>query len=361
MAPRAAGRPQPQRVPLRDFAASQLSDWRKVLHDRLSEWEQWLQYMQPALGAMCWSREGCRAEVNVQSVCHVDHKIVAYHREALEVLFPMPTHRDRGCWWASQYAQTMEANVYFRGHILYFPGALRVLPGEPGGNFRRGRKMNTTNTTNHITLPSRASQYESHASYPRRCTPGISFTNLSTGVEARIRKLNTEAAGAVSRGEATAVANWKDVFATTYHDLRAVLRRLAWTNGTMQCFDKHVQHCREVGSADLPVRRKGGRVYYWDPSSRALTDTSTERALGLDHNFRQPCTADGPFAIGSEAVVDEYTLPRAVIVQVRRRQRNGQALAAQDPDKWKKIVFSKLSAHAAWKLAAYRCSEDELC
>ena len=57
----------------------------------------------------------------------------AWHVQALETLLPMPTHRDGGCWWASQFINTMEASLHFRGKTLYYPGALRV-----AGGFRDG-------------------------------------------------------------------------------------------------------------------------------------------------------------------------------------------------------------------------------
>jgi hypothetical protein len=68
------------------------------------DWERWLAFRQPAVGAMCWGNSCVRDPRRVwhASSCHSDHKIVAYHREALETLLPMTTHRDHDCWWAGQ-------------------------------------------------------------------------------------------------------------------------------------------------------------------------------------------------------------------------------------------------------------------
>lgn len=88
-----------------------------LLRDELADFEQWLRFMQPAIGSLCWGGSGCSKAFYFSSTCHTDHKFVAYHREALETLFPLPTHRDdEGCWWASQWAQSIEGSVYYRGH-----------------------------------------------------------------------------------------------------------------------------------------------------------------------------------------------------------------------------------------------------
>merc|ERR1712100_221007 len=49
---------------------------------------------------------------------HFDHAMVAYHNEALDDLFPLDTSLDAACWWTSQFMQSLDAALRFRGHVL---------------------------------------------------------------------------------------------------------------------------------------------------------------------------------------------------------------------------------------------------
>ena len=53
------------------------------------------------------------------STLHVDFLIIAYHREAVELLHPWVFDFDLGCTWASQLYQMYEMSLIYRNHILY--------------------------------------------------------------------------------------------------------------------------------------------------------------------------------------------------------------------------------------------------
>ena len=108
--------PTRQRVPLPEYARRRGLSQEAALDGLLYDFEAFLRRMEPAVGELCWGSAGCPSQFWVQSTCHTDHKIVAYHREALETLLPMPTHRDAHCWWAGQFSQTLELSLYSRLH-----------------------------------------------------------------------------------------------------------------------------------------------------------------------------------------------------------------------------------------------------
>jgi hypothetical protein len=51
---------------------------------------------------------------------HLDFIVLAYHREALEVLHPYVLTYDSQCAWSSQLMQMLEANLLYRNHVLSF-------------------------------------------------------------------------------------------------------------------------------------------------------------------------------------------------------------------------------------------------
>ena len=173
------------------------------------------------------------------------------------------------------------------------------------------------------------------------------------------------------------VVNFRDVFAVVYHDLRAVALRSAWTDGDMTCFDKLVAQFADQGALDQPVRVKGDRVYYWDPSSLAVTHSGGNghrRELGLSRVFTQPCTSNGPWAPGSDNISDPFMLPAdTALWRIWHGRKASHTLTipeqggmpAPQPN-WRppiniKFKFSTQSRHSLWKMAAYRCPLDELC
>ena len=189
---------------------------RRCLDSRALRVHSWLAFKQPAMGVLCWGEHlagRCRFQFQHTATCHADHKIVAYHREALETLLPMPTHRDRDCWWASQWGSNAEINLFYRGHWLYYPGELRVR-GFAGSLAPRG--------------PSR---YERHAKYPRE---GCGTNGTNRGAFMRIT-----------------------------HDLLHLAARAAWPNHTARdalavgrrCFAPLVKGClkRFQGALDGPI------------------------------------------------------------------------------------------------------------
>jgi len=189
----------------------------RILRDELADFEQWLRFMQPAMAALCWGGSGCTSSFYHASTCHTDHKFVAYHREALETLLPMPTHRDdEGCWWASQFIGSLETTVHYRGRYLYYPGDLRI--------------------------KSRASKLEVHAKYPRALCGAEQSDKLTPAL--------------YSRG----------LFGRIYLDLKMVLEHQAWQDGDMQCLDDLVTRCRRRGHGTLDVFGTIGKrhlAYYW--------------------------------------------------------------------------------------------------
>merc|ERR1719247_1599889 len=54
----------------------------------------------------------------------MDHIWIGYHHEAVDALWPLRSDgpadgswRDHECWWTSQWVQSMEAAMMFKGHV----------------------------------------------------------------------------------------------------------------------------------------------------------------------------------------------------------------------------------------------------
>lgn len=62
----------------------------------------------------------------VQAISWFDHMFIAYHREAVDVLFPWVTELDGLCVWHSQWIQMLEHALFLRNHLLLLP-SLRVV------------------------------------------------------------------------------------------------------------------------------------------------------------------------------------------------------------------------------------------
>ena len=71
--------------------------WEAALDSLLGDFEAFLGRMEPAVAALCWGSSGCPQHFHVRSTCHTDHKIVAYHREALEAELHMRPMRVCTC------------------------------------------------------------------------------------------------------------------------------------------------------------------------------------------------------------------------------------------------------------------------
>lgn len=56
----------------------------------------------------------------VQALIHIDFLMMAYHREALEILHPWILDYDNDCIWASQLMQSFETAIVYRNHQLVF-------------------------------------------------------------------------------------------------------------------------------------------------------------------------------------------------------------------------------------------------
>ena len=53
--------------PIADYAQARGLKPAHVLHRKLSDFERWLRFMQPAVGSLCWGE--CGAEVSSRSIC----------------------------------------------------------------------------------------------------------------------------------------------------------------------------------------------------------------------------------------------------------------------------------------------------
>ena len=222
----AKGLPERREMGFRDYAKVHGSRWvhsavgggagGDLLHERLVDWERWLRFKQPAMAAMCWGASGCRPHFWHAATCHSDHKIVAYHREALETLLPMPTHRDASCFWASQWSTNVELSLLYRGHWLYYPGAIRVRD---------------------VWGPGKRARYEKHAGYPKI---GCGTNGSTHGAFYRI-----------------------------FSDLVHLATRHAWKTNSTSCFETHIQGClrRWQGALDGYPALPKHKPYFWQPGS----------------------------------------------------------------------------------------------
>ena len=271
--------------------------WHVHLDHLLSEWERWLSFRQPAVGALCWGASCIPgARIWHASTCHADHKIVAYHREALETLLPMPTHRDRDCWWAGQFSQTLELSLLLRGGLQFHPGALRVL-FKTTTTSRQQFPLNPRGSAGHAQAAVRKSQYERHAVYPReKCFDNYSeplpwnATSMATNSHSRGTVLSPRGA---TRGAAARRARRRSsmnsiarpgIFSLIHRDLSEMLRgaSVGWSSEEVACFDKLVARCRAHGEIDLPVAPARDTPYYTDAYEAAtMASTATRAQRGL--------------------------------------------------------------------------------
>ena len=83
--------------------------------------ERDLQTWMPAIGAPLFPSQPHFMYPTATSVSHVDHIYIAYHREALEVLFPKVTKYNHRSWYHSDWLQILEHTVAYRNHLLIFP------------------------------------------------------------------------------------------------------------------------------------------------------------------------------------------------------------------------------------------------
>ena len=80
---------------LRDYAKAVRMRWAEALDMLLRDWERWLRFRQPAIGALCWGNSCIQgARIWTHGTCHSDHKIVAYVRDATPTLH---YQRTRAC------------------------------------------------------------------------------------------------------------------------------------------------------------------------------------------------------------------------------------------------------------------------
>ena len=251
------------------------------------------------MGVLCWGEHlagRCRFQFQHTATCHADHKIVAYHREALETLLPMPTHRDRDCWWAGQFSQTLELSLLLRGGLQFHPGALRVL-FKTTTTSRQQFPLNPRGSAGHAQAAVRKSQYERHAVYPReKCFDNYSeplpwnTTSMATNSHSRGTVLSPRG---VTRGAAARRARRRSsmnsiarpgIFSLIHRDLSEMLRgaSVGWSSEEVACFDKLVARCRAHGEIDLPVAPARDTPYYTDAYEAAtMASTATRAQRGL--------------------------------------------------------------------------------
>ncbi|CAE8725573.1 unnamed protein product [Polarella glacialis] len=106
-----------------------LDDDIRMLRGDARSFERFLMHWQPALATpseyaahafipeffQCSGAGDCSEAF---ATCHLDHNFIAFHAEVIETLWPLDTRWDKECWWTSQYRQTAEASLRFRGHVL---------------------------------------------------------------------------------------------------------------------------------------------------------------------------------------------------------------------------------------------------
>ena len=93
----------------------------------LANLEQWLRKYEPAFTGACWSEVSARKTSNPPcdtwrgppppSMGQSDFRVVVYHREAVDMLFPFVTEYDKPNWLRSQVLQLAESFFFFQRHM----------------------------------------------------------------------------------------------------------------------------------------------------------------------------------------------------------------------------------------------------
>ena len=94
----------------------------------LRSFEADLLLWQPAVAApnMGYPIVATKSIANATATSNLDHIVVAYHREAVEILFPYVLEYDSDCSWSSQLMQIFEWSYLYRNHVLFFD-SMRVV------------------------------------------------------------------------------------------------------------------------------------------------------------------------------------------------------------------------------------------
>ena len=135
----------------------------------VSDLMQW----RPALAGPSLHAKYPPVNTTVASVGHIDYIYIAYHREALEALYPLSTEQEDVCVWASQLRQLYEASLVYRNHILAF-ASMRV-----GNRLHRAYPRHCFESTGFPAVL--VSLIEAVPEYMRHCLPP-SFRNFPQGV-----------------------------------------------------------------------------------------------------------------------------------------------------------------------------------
>ena len=94
---------------LDDDAKAVSADPHYIFEMDLLQWE-------PAVAGPSYQEQSFTV---VTGTAHMDFIMIAYHREALEVLHPYVIDFDPTCIWASQVLQLYEMNLVFRNHVVF--------------------------------------------------------------------------------------------------------------------------------------------------------------------------------------------------------------------------------------------------
>ena len=82
-----------------------------------------LRHWRPAVAAPVYLHN--QTKDYVAAVNHFDFIVIAYHREAVEILQPWSLDFDKYCVWASQLLEVVERSLIYRNHMLVF-GSLQI-------------------------------------------------------------------------------------------------------------------------------------------------------------------------------------------------------------------------------------------
>ena len=135
----------------------------------ISDLMQW----RPALAGPSLHSKYPPVNTTVASVGHIDYIYIAYHREALEVLYPFSTEQESVCVWASQLRQLYEASLVYRNHILAF-ASMRV-----GNRLHRAYPRHCFDATGFPAVL--VSVVQAVPEYMRHCLPP-SFRSFPQGI-----------------------------------------------------------------------------------------------------------------------------------------------------------------------------------